>query len=41
MNDTKTASPRLIDHICRMNARGINANPIEPSFCPQGDFYPY
>jgi hexosaminidase len=38
MSDPETASPRLIDHICRMNARGLDANPIEPSFCPMGDF---
>ena len=35
---TQATSARLVDQICRMNARGIDANPIEPSFCPMGDW---
>ena len=33
-----SAATRLVEHVCRMNSRGIDANPISPSFCPQADF---
>lgn len=31
--DKTAAEPRLIEHVCRLNMRGIAAEPIEPSFC--------
>lgn len=34
------AQPRLIEQVCRLNSRGYGANPIDPSFCPTGDFLP-
>ena len=34
VNDLDAAQPRLISHVCRMNMRGIQAEPIYPSFCP-------
>jgi hexosaminidase len=33
VTDTTAAQPRLIEHVCRLNMRGINAEPIYPSFC--------
>jgi len=34
VNDVDAAEPRLIDHICRLNRRGVLSGPIKPGFCP-------
>jgi len=33
INEPSLAAPRLIQHICRLNRRGILAEPISPSVC--------
>lgn len=33
--DKTLAQPRLMEHICRLNSRGVAAGPIVPSSCSQ------
>lgn len=34
MNDTIAATPRLMEHRCRMLLRGVDASPVRPDYCP-------
>eukprot|EP01023_Acetabularia_acetabulum_P062840 TRINITY_DN780_c0_g2_i4.p1 TRINITY_DN780_c0_g2~~TRINITY_DN780_c0_g2_i4.p1 ORF type:complete len:765 (-),score=137.57 TRINITY_DN780_c0_g2_i4:365-2659(-) len=34
VRDVEAAGDRLVEHTCRMRARGFLAEPIRPSFCP-------
>jgi hexosaminidase len=33
VNDPAAAQPRLADHRCRLAARGIATEPVQPSWC--------
>lgn len=34
VTDVDDAEDRLIEHVCRMNLRGIGAQPPNPGYCP-------
>lgn len=40
VNSTSLATPRLVEHVCRLNTRGFRANPIDPSWCATADNAP-
>ena len=33
VTDLDSATSRLIEHVCRLNMRGFDAEPIFPGFC--------